>query len=117
MLACAIGDANETRKFSLPAPPRSPWPPTHPCGPLSTPGTWPCFYELYLPICKVNAQGVLNPYNKKVQVGVLYKLATRRLPLSLRLLPHFAHPYWRTGGWPQSSKRGFVTSGLFWQSR
>jgi hypothetical protein len=22
----------------------------------------------------------------------------------------------RTGGWPQSSKRGFVTSGLFWQS-
>ena len=23
----------------------------------------------------------------------------------------------RTGGWPQSSKRGFVTSGLFWQSR
>ena len=97
MLACAIGDANETRKFSLPAPPRSPWPPTHPCGPLSTPGTLPCFYELHLPICKANAQGVLNPYSKKGQVGVLYKLATRRLPLSLRLLPHFAHPYYFQG--------------------
>ena len=31
-------------------------------------------------------------------------------------IPHVLPGWGRTGGWPQSSKRGFVTSGLFWQS-